>query len=1106
MDYVIEGNEISVDQATKFNEEGYPNYKEWKCEIVDDRFCFDDTWYVLERDTQGNYSYVKYADNKDNKLIEVHVLDNGYAEYKPWDISFKFNNDWSLVQVSKKHQSDVIDWLDGESCEFDSKTITFSKDKTYDWYLANELLRIHKNHQSRAQGLLNLGNGNIYNGALGLTTNDSLKTKCYVRILNDVQNEDVVTFCELVKEYGDNEFVQRMGILFDRDLNLDRNRLVKGKLKDNLLKTPSDPNYGSISDTEKAFFVKDIGSGLNNINTAWVKYSTWEDSHKVVSNVGTVDKDDETNKLDVKWGNSNYIEIDAVDFAPIYKVDEDGNYTTDIIKYQVTVGDGSVQYSVWVNGNYIHFLVNGNRYRINLQSLTVDRLVVSDMQATTVDFSTSYNPTQLRDNLAQNVKTTILNQMVQKVVDSTIPKNEFGVISIEFKRSIGQYLDLFTDSSSLESYVSAWNLDVDSEQCEKFSQVYKNNLEDIDESSIVNGNLYRHLQMHIESAFADPDTGNQRQAILVVDRSSIDVSRVFPAGRGEYDTFTYEVTMDVHIVQNKQWMSKKFNTDPDEYDRRFVIANATIKKMRCYVTFTPSYTSTSGTMTYDVLYEIDKGTSSNPYEVKYNQIVYNYNGKTKLKTIAPEEVVANVYFSDPAAGLLDEDLTYETNGNPFSDITDELLASNIENIFKLGDYTKMFKFINNKVLDTETQVIDNSIVGNPGMEDSIWPISKPIPDQSDLPGELVSVSRGWTYIRGQTYKVDDENLDNQKLVPINGSLEYDIVDVPANKYDTKNVLGVLIATTTGSGSSAKTTYEFKYYKSHETTTVSGQNKVKFTFTDDKSSAKQFDLERNTAYEWREMLFNEYADSEGKITDNNEKVYSRDNFGVFVNRTLLTEYEVKKVASGPTVLIEKNKTFGGEIGKFTLRALGTGRSRDLFLTYNYDTSSNGLPSRFRVKGEVNKDIVVDDLINIEEYERSTRFKDTDEPYAMNYVFKSTSVGFYPVSPWLVEKNGKWTIVGKIIQEYNGYNEIGLGPKLDEGGQFSIEVQLPGTISDTPESQTQTFSFGPEPVERYAKFEDFPLMDDLDPTKRPRSGVLYISTNDDNHYRWQVDENT
>ncbi len=56
---------------------------EWKCEIVDDRFCFDDTWYLLERKNE-EYAYVKYADNKDNKLIEVYVLDNGYAEYRPW--------------------------------------------------------------------------------------------------------------------------------------------------------------------------------------------------------------------------------------------------------------------------------------------------------------------------------------------------------------------------------------------------------------------------------------------------------------------------------------------------------------------------------------------------------------------------------------------------------------------------------------------------------------------------------------------------------------------------------------------------------------------------------------------------------------------------------------------------------------------------------------------------------------------------------------------------------------------------------------------------------------------------------------------------------------
>ena len=64
--YVIEGNEISVDAATS---EFLGTDKEWKCEIVDDKFKFDGTWYVLERDGQGEYVCVRYADDKDTKLI-----------------------------------------------------------------------------------------------------------------------------------------------------------------------------------------------------------------------------------------------------------------------------------------------------------------------------------------------------------------------------------------------------------------------------------------------------------------------------------------------------------------------------------------------------------------------------------------------------------------------------------------------------------------------------------------------------------------------------------------------------------------------------------------------------------------------------------------------------------------------------------------------------------------------------------------------------------------------------------------------------------------------------------------------------------------------------
>ena len=36
---------------------------------MDDKFKFDGTWYVLERDGEGEYACVRYADDKDTKLI-----------------------------------------------------------------------------------------------------------------------------------------------------------------------------------------------------------------------------------------------------------------------------------------------------------------------------------------------------------------------------------------------------------------------------------------------------------------------------------------------------------------------------------------------------------------------------------------------------------------------------------------------------------------------------------------------------------------------------------------------------------------------------------------------------------------------------------------------------------------------------------------------------------------------------------------------------------------------------------------------------------------------------------------------------------------------------
>lgn len=129
----------------------------------------------------------------------------------------------------------------------------------------------------------NLGDGILFNGALRLATNSVSNTECRVHVRNEIQNEDVVTVCELVKEYGGNKYVQYMGLLFDKDMELDNNRVFRGTMSNNIVN--EDP------EGTKAFFVKDMDSGLNNINTAWADYSNWADSFKIVPNVAEIDVD-----------------------------------------------------------------------------------------------------------------------------------------------------------------------------------------------------------------------------------------------------------------------------------------------------------------------------------------------------------------------------------------------------------------------------------------------------------------------------------------------------------------------------------------------------------------------------------------------------------------------------------------------------------------------------------------------------------------------------------------------------------------------------------------------------------------------------------------------
>lgn len=325
----------------------------------------------------------------------------------------------------------------------------------------------------------------------------------------------------------------------------------------------------------------------------------------------------------------------------------------------------------------------------------------------------------------------MLNRIVETIVNSR--KTQYSSMDIKFG-NLDLYLDMFGDSTSLDNYMLSWKLDIDSDACKKFSQVYKNNIFDIDTSNMSVGNVYDHLSKHIT------DTFGQKSYVFTADRPSMEVKRI-----DQVDAFTYTVWMDVRIFQDKTWLKNNY-----EYDKQYVLANAVVKDMVCNVKFTPKFNYEQGGMKYDVLYSVD---ISRQYDVRYSQIVYRYNDKIKYITIPEREL--KVSFSGIS-------LEHSRSDEVIDQITTEILSKYVESMFTYDDYSKMFVHINNCIYAIQpkrNEVIDNSVMDNPGMENGIWPLNTPwvIP-----PGdELFSYNRGQTYIRGQLYNVsnDDEKLE-----------------------------------------------------------------------------------------------------------------------------------------------------------------------------------------------------------------------------------------------------------------------------------------------------------------------------------------------------------
>ena len=399
---------------------------------------------------------------------------------------------------------------------------------------------------------------------------------------------------------------------------------------------------------------------------------------------------------------------------------------------------------------------------------TVKKLVFRPVDVQTMDFSTQFDDERLRENLFNNLRQCMMNQIIQAIVDNGTKTRIVIDPTTIVPAPLEAHLDLFADSVQQDNYIASQvgRMDVDSPSYAKFCEVYKNHLVDVDDSNIHKGNLYKYLDGLVQGEDGAFGFNNY---LTLVDEPSIKVTRVKQVG-GKFDRFQYTAWFDIHFRLKKS----VFDGDEDT----FVIGNAVVRRVKCDVTFVPKYDGGFGldkAMSYDVSYIVGR----EPYDVEYDQVIYKHDGKVRTKFVEPGKSLFT-----PSS-----EITIPSTSHNISMLTEELVSKQVESLFNHDNLKEWVLEINNDVFGSNREiVIEQKILKNQGDADGIWNI---VPDgnllkNEDIPdsvlGKVKAKSYGKTIVDGRLYTVQVDGSEKPTCIrEINGGKSLNIVAQTAHK-------------------------------------------------------------------------------------------------------------------------------------------------------------------------------------------------------------------------------------------------------------------------------------------------------------------------------------